>query len=155
MSISKECQGRRKKLEYCLGGTFFLGKSTGACFVFYPIPVSAWIYGWFCEWYHCCTMRFSLRFVYIPVVDLVLFFPLTLVLIEVKKQFHSSSAAVCFPPFGYYLVCRGGSDVYFSNILRSLCLLFCVLSQSSLVLLLTRRVRDSFDGTLVTSLAMC
>lgn len=122
---------------------------------FYPIPVSAWIYGWFCEWYHCCTMRFSLRFMYIPVVDLVLFFPLTLVLIEVKKQFHSSSAAVCFPPFGYYLVCRGGSDVYFSNILRSLCLLFCVLSPSSLVLLLTRRVRDSFDGTLVTSLVMC
>ncbi len=32
LSISKECQGRRKKLEYCLGGTFFLGKSTGACF---------------------------------------------------------------------------------------------------------------------------
>lgn len=77
-----------------------------------------------------------------------LFFPLTLVLIEVKKPFHSSSAAVCFPPFRYYLVCRGGSDVYFSNILRSLCLLFCVLSKSSLLLLLTHRVRDSFDGTL-------
>ncbi len=86
MSNSKECQGRRKKLEYCLG-FLFREKYRGVffallyCEIFITIHVHS--SGWSCS----------------------LFFPLTLVLIEVKKPFHSSSA-VCFPPFRYYLVCR-------------------------------------------------
>lgn len=97
-SISKECQGRRKKLEHCLGGTFFLGKSTRACFLFLFFLfhssklLNIWLVLWMISLLYCEI--FIRIHVHSSGWSCSLFFPLTLVLIEVKKQFHSSSAAV-------------------------------------------------------------
>lgn len=125
LSLKYKTKNMTVSKEYCLGWTFYLGKSTGACFLSHSSKrLNIWLVLWMISLLYCEI--FITIHLHSSGWSCSLFFPLTCVLIEVKKPFNPSSSAVCVFLF-LGTIGFAGAVVTFSlaNMLRSLCLLFC------------------------------